>query len=137
MTVMPEPEREDLYRDWPEMLRRVRDLIGTELALKLANDCGGLERLHIPRTPQPTHPWLRSVGREAFCKLAQAFGDQRVSLPRGAYLTLQKRRILELHEQGMAHQEIALTCRVGERYVRRVLALVGRRRADPRQMKLF
>jgi hypothetical protein len=129
-------QQQDPFRDWPNLLKQIAELIGAELALKLAYECGGIESVYIPNKPNAAHPWSAAIGEAAFAKLCKALGGERVSLPRGMYVKLQKRRIIDLAEGGASTRSIALTCHVTERYVRRVL--VGLSRApDPRQMKLF
>lgn len=126
-------------RDWPDTLRAIADLIGPELALQLAEDCGGVD-IYIPRTATPGHLWARCIGIKAFEKLTQVFGGERVSLPRGRFLLLRKRQIIELAEEGgLSNQEIALRARTTERNVRRVLRAANLRahRVDSRQQKLF
>lgn len=128
--------QQDPFRDWPNLLKQIAELIGAELALKLSYECGGLDSLYIPHKANAAHPWAKAVGEPAFARLCKALGGERVSLPRGMYVKLQKRRIIELAEGGASTRSIALACHVTERYVRRVL--VGLSRApDPRQMKLF
>ena len=130
------------YQDWPQMLGCIAELIGPELALTLARECGGIEKVYIPRKPNPEHLWVIAIGPKAFRVLAKVYGGEYVSLPRGHYVTLQKRRIIELAQTGLNRRQIALRCHVTERYVRRTLAGLGlsqvRRhpRANPRQRRV-
>lgn len=109
---------------WPDVLRRIAELVGDELALELAAREGGLDNFYIPRVADPTHPWAEIVGAEAWAKIVGEYGGERISLPRGMYRDLKKVAILELGEQGLSHREIARRVRVGERYVRRVMGML-------------
>lgn len=127
--------------DWPPLLQRIATIIGPELTLTLADRCGGLDNVYIPHNASGNsgHLWASVVGQEHFARICAELGGERVHLPRGAFVELRKRRILELAEKGgLSRRQIALQCRVGERYVRRVLnGLSFAEPADPRQGKLF
>lgn len=129
-------DQRDAYSDWPQVLKQIAELVGGELALRLAFDCGGLDSLYIPHRANATHPWAQSIGPEPFARLCKAFGGERVSLPRGAYVRLQKRCIIEMAQTGATTRAIALQCHVTERYVRRIMMGLSRG-PDPRQLKLF
>lgn len=122
-------------RDWPAMLRRIAELIGPELALVLGGECGGLDSLYIPLKPHAGHIWAQAIGIGAFAILTKEFGGERVSLPRGTYVRLQKRQIIELGQAGFSARKIALKCRTSERYVRRLLAPLGLTHGQPRQVR--
>lgn len=124
--------------DWPDVLRRLAELLGGDVALRLANECGGLDKVAIPHAPTPGHLWRKVLDEEQFAKVCAAFGGERIWLPRGRFVQLAKRRILELHEGGASLRQIALQAQCSENYVRRVLGNVGaKRHDDPRQRKLF
>lgn len=123
-----------------ETLRRLAELIGRELTLKLVYECGGIG-IYIPREPRASHAWARSIGPEAWAKVVAAFGGDRIDLPVGRYMyRLAKQEIIELAEQGISHREIASRVRTSERYVRRVLHDLDipkpSVRVDERQTKL-
>jgi hypothetical protein len=125
---------------WPELLAELAELIGEELTLRLARSEGGLDRVYIPKRPTEGHAWARVVGEEAWTLIVGRYGGQQLALPRGSFLRLKKREILELSEQGLAPTEIARRVGAAVAYVRRVLGTgVGRRRAavDPQQTKMF
>jgi hypothetical protein len=128
---------------WPDALRRIAEVIGPELALRLAEHDGGLDKVYVPRSPKPSHPWAELLGADALGKLARAFGGERIDIPRGTHIALRKRRIIELATSGMSRRQIARAVGVGERYVRKVLAggettIATRSRCeDPRQLKMF
>lgn len=128
---------------WPDGLRRIADVIGPELALRLAEHDGGLDKVYVPRSPRANHPWMELLGEQALAKLARALGGDRIDIPRGTHIALKKRRIIDLAASGISHRQIAREVRVGERYVRRVLAagdvpVVKRGKPeDPRQLKMF
>ncbi|HEX2881497.1 MAG TPA: helix-turn-helix domain-containing protein [Polyangiaceae bacterium] len=127
----------DQLEDWPIELRRVAELIGPELALKLGHDVGGLEHLYIPTEPTPTHPWVKSVGEQAFLMLVKGgFGGHRITLGRGHYVRLARKLIVALAKEGLNNKKIAVRCHCTERYVRRILKGAPKR-VDPRQMGLF
>lgn len=131
--------------EWPPLLRELVDLIGEATTRELAKRCGGLDHVYIPRSPKPDHAWAKVVGIAAWGRIVDAYGGQRLSLPFGARLGVdKKRRILELAEEGLSNREINRRLGVGERWIRRVLSGVDgiapskqRRVADPRQTKLF
>lgn len=126
-------------QDWPDLLKELAELLGSDVALRLAAECGGLDRVPIPRKPNDDkHLWRRVLTAEQFALVVKAYGGQYLSLPRGVYLVLSKRRILELHEQGVNNRQIALQVRCSERHVRRTLESVGAKSVgDPRQLSLL
>lgn len=126
------------YATWPNLLREVAEVVGPEAALRLAYECGGIEGVYVPTEFNPEHPWCRAMGPEQFARLARVFGGQRVNLPRGSYVRLAKRRIYELHDEGLSKREIALTLHVTVRHVRRVLeGMPDAAEPDEKQGKLF
>ena len=120
---------------WPDVLRQFAQVIGPELTLRLAQTCGGIDRVFIPRTATPEHPWAAAIGLDAFRRIVGAHGGERVDLPRGAFVRLRKRQIFALGGQGLSHQQIALRAGVTERYVRSVLGAT-RPAVDGRQTTL-
>ena len=135
---MTDDERE--MQDWPDILRRLAHAVGRELVLKLADRFGGVHGLWIPREYNTAHLWAAIIPEKKWPAVALVCGGTRVSLPRGVYLQLRKRRILELAEQGVHPREICLTLGVSQRYVERTIAGLGftrRRWTDPRQIDMF
>jgi len=125
-------------REWPRALRMIAEVIGPELALELARKAGGIDDVHIPREPTPTHPWAQALGHEHFAALCRALGGQSLNVPRGAFVAWKTREIIELAEQGFTTRQIALRCGVTARHVRRTLqGLSLPPRVDPRQRRLF
>lgn len=125
------------HRDtWPEILRRFAELIGDTATMAIARHSGGVERFHIPKHARPGHPWAELIGLEEFEKLCRAFGGEKLDIPRGHFIRLRKREIIELHERGLSHRQIALRTESTQRYVRSVLSGGGAPAVDPRQAKL-
>lgn len=128
----------DDLSDWPTLLQRFAAVIGPERTLELARKAGGLDRVHIPLKPTKTHPWSKLLTATEWAAVCAAFGGEKVRLPRGVYVELRKRQIMEMAAQGVPHGKIALHAQVTERYVRRVLSGLGMPKAtDERQMGLF
>ncbi|MBX3231458.1 MAG: hypothetical protein KIT84_24495 [Labilithrix sp.] len=113
---------------WPDSMLALSDLIGPELTLKLTDACGGVDA-HIPRKPtaSASHPWAEVLGETAWSKVCAAFGGERFSLPRGTRTKLQKRRVYELHSEGVSNRQIAVQLRITARYVRLLLNRAGLR----------
>lgn len=132
---MTAAERGDVA-DWPEALLRLEAVIGRDKTIELADAFGGLDRIYIPREPTEAHLWRRVLGDELWRAVVAAFGGERIDLPRGVFLQLRKRQILDLAAEGVPHRQIVLRVRCTERYVRRVLEGMPEP-ADPRQGKLF
>lgn len=125
------------FEAWPDVLQELAKIIGPESTLRLARECGGLERTYIPHEPTADHPWAKVLSAEHWSKVVEAFGGQRVDLPLGTFVRILKRDIMALAEQGVPHRQIAIRLRTTERHVRRVLQGLNIRREDPRQGKLF
>lgn len=120
---------------WPEVLRRWAEITSPEAVLQIVEKYGGLERVHIPKTPREDHEICRLIGFAHWAQICRAYGGERVDIPRGAFMRLRKAEIIDLANQGVAHREIALRTRTTQRYVRSVLGR-ERSRADARQMRL-
>lgn len=120
----------------PPLMQRLVELIGTEKTLLLGERYGGVERLYIPHEPTQGHLWRNVLDEAEWRKVVAAMGGERVDLPRGVFVELKKVQIIELDEQGIPHQHIALRVRCSERYVRDVLGK-KRKPVDDRQIKLF
>lgn len=143
--VPAQPESEVDISEWPELLRSLVKLIGERLTRELAAKCGGIAATYIPTKINPKHDWAKVLGEEAWAKVVETYGGQRLELPMGARLGVpMKRRILELAAAGLSNREIARKLHVGERWVRRVVNDVDgiaptRQRGlpDPRQLGLF
>jgi hypothetical protein len=126
----------------PDGLQRIADLVGLEKAMYLASKQGGLTNVYIPQSPNTQHAWRALLGDDAWKKVCQAFGGQRIHLPLGSHADLKKVAILDLAEQGLNNRQIALQLRVSERYVYQLRSSIGTpsRRGpsiDPRQLGLF
>lgn len=124
---------------WPVRLREIAQVIGRDLALKLAAECGGIVT-YIPNRVHAEHAWCKAVGEVAFAQLVDAYGGQRIDLPLGSHINrvVLKTEIIELAEQGLSVRAIAVRLRTTMRHVRRVLEGLSIPRApDPKQMKLF
>lgn len=126
--------------DWPELLKELSVILGPKVTLRLAKECGGLDSVRIPATPDGNvHLWRRVLTAKQFELVCNEYGGQHLSLPRGVFVQLSKRRVLELHAQGLNNRQIALQVRCGERYVRRILESVGTksRFVSPKQLSLL
>lgn len=122
---------------WPAGLEAIAEVIGPELTLRLADRFGGVEHFYVPKSPTTGHPWAAVIGEPAWEQLCRAMGGQRINLPRGQFVQLKKRLILELAEtEGLSHRAIALRTRSTEGYVRGVLRGISST-GDERQGKLF
>ena len=113
-------------------LQELAEAIGVPAALRLAEVHGGQEGCYVPRKPPTSHPWVEAIGWEAFAALCEAFGGERIDIPRNAAAQSQKSRILDLKRQGLPHRRIAAKLNCTERYVRMVVHA-----GDPRQASLF
>jgi hypothetical protein len=128
---------------WPKGLREIADLIGPELALKVAEEFGGATLTYFPKRAKPSHAWAKLIGMEAWTILCNAMGGYRMFVPRGVFISPKKIQILELGAQGLTHNQIALRVKASARYVQEVLKTGGvsstrvrRHQADPRNLKL-
>lgn len=124
------------YATWPNVLATLAELIGPEATLKLADEQGGLDRIPIAKSVRPDHPWVAIVGLDAYTKIVEHFGGEKINLPRGKFLHLKKLQIIELAEMGLSGRQIALRTKTTERYVRTILS-AWKSPPDPRQTTLF
>lgn len=125
-------------QDWPPLLRELAELLGAEVALRLGQECGGLDNIQIPQTVTANHLWRRVLDEAQFKKVVDHMGGQYVYLPRGTHTAMAKRLVLDLHEQGLSNRQIALRAHCSERYVRKVLSDIGAKAApNERQLGLF
>lgn len=135
---MAEDAKDDSIDAWPDTLQRLAAVIGRERTLELADRCGGLDRIYIPQEVTSSHYWVAVLGPDEWAKVVAVFGGERIDLPRGVFVRLRKREILVFAEQGMAQRQIAMRCRVSERYVRQVLESAHMSApVDERQLKMF
>jgi Mor family transcriptional regulator len=118
------------------------ELVGSELALKLADQFGGIS-YYVPSEPRPAHPWAALLGPEAWAKVCASYGGGQLRVPRGTFRDLKKVTILELAEQGLSHREIARRVRASDVYVHKVVTAGGintrgvrRRLREDRNLKL-
>lgn len=120
----------------PDGLRRIADVIGVELTLRLVDEHGGVAQHYLPKRPREHHAWARTIGFEAYSALCAALGGERIDIPRAAFRHLKKTAILELLDSGLSLREISRRVRCTERYVHMV-AHAAHRGSDSRQVKLF
>jgi hypothetical protein len=102
--------------------QRLAGLLGHDRFLALLDACGGLDHMYIPRRATSGHPWLRVLTTEEWLKVTNAMRGERVFLPRYFTRSQKKVDVLTLAERGLTTRQISLEAKVGERYVRRVLA---------------
>lgn len=119
---------------WPASLLRLAEIVGPDLALRLGEECGGQEKVYVPKSTATQHPWRQVLGDGAWARVVAELGGERIDLARGTHVKVRKPEILALAEQGLSHRAIARRVRVGERYVRRVLE--GLTIEDKSQLKL-
>ncbi|MCL2779446.1 MAG: hypothetical protein FWD73_15750 [Polyangiaceae bacterium] len=105
-----------------EPLQRLAWLIGQDRFADLCDACGGLDTVYIPKRLTMGHPWLRVLTIEEWAKVTTAMGGERIFLPRYFTRAQKKVDVLTLAERGLTTRQISLEVKVGERYVRRVLA---------------
>jgi hypothetical protein len=126
--------------DWPEGLLALARVIGPESTLKIAEQFGGVEKFYIPRLANRVglhHRWTKILNDAEWRKVCKVFGGQKISVPRGAFLVLKKRLIIDLAaDPNLSHRTIALKVGVTETYVRMVLAGLEFP-AHPKQLELF
>lgn len=111
---------------WPAVHRVLAGLIGEELTVRLVSKRGGLGDAYIPVDVSRQHPWREIVGERAWARIVQHYAGQRVHLSKGARHSLTKVRMVELADEGLSWLQIAMRLRVTERYVRRMLTMMGR-----------
>jgi hypothetical protein len=124
--------------DWPQGLVAIADVVGPDLTLKLVEKFGGVEKYFIPRLKNSRgyyHPRASILGDVAWQALCKKLGGQKINLPRGCYLKLKKKMIIDLAaDRTISHRTIALRAQVTETYVRIVLQGLG---APSEQLDLF
>jgi hypothetical protein len=108
-------------------LRRIANVIGDELTLRLAEKFGGTENNYIPVHARPDHPWALVIGAEQFAKLCIAFKGRNINLPQAPRgLGDKKKRVYELFERGLSAREIALKAGCSQRYVAKLTRGIAR-----------
>lgn len=128
--------------DWPHWLRRFADIIGPERTLELAARYGSLDTIQLPRHPGPQFLWRGLLTAEECQAICDRYAGERVAFPRRVILgDGKKEAVIDAIEAGLPTREIAIRCRVSQRYVRSVRTMMGlsgrtRRKSDPRQLEL-
>jgi len=104
----------------PKVLAEIAAATSEEVALKLAEDFGGVS-VWVPHTVKPEHRLARSVGVEAARTIAELFGEGELSVPQGPTSFHWKRtaEIRELLRQGKTAREVAQRVGCDVRTVRR------------------
>lgn len=97
------------------------EIIGDAAARALCEALGGLS-IYLPRSPLPTHRFVRHIGYRETLQIAAVYGGQYIALPNLRRPKPSKPRIIAMLEQGYSHKEIALECLVSERWVREMAA---------------
>lgn len=123
----------------PNLLREVRDALGLEMALALAQHFGGLE-VKIPQKPSATHPIATRISPALLEWLVARSGGERLAIPLGPRhpdkLRAAERaaQVQRLTAQGWSSAEIARSLGMHERSVRLIRE---RTRSPALQMDLF
>lgn len=93
----------------PRMLRELAECIGLEATLKLAQAYPGVS-VYVPSNPEPNHALVAVIGYEALRKLAAAYGQEHLRLPKVDAATRQIKHAMvrELRKQNMSNRAIAL-----------------------------
>lgn len=106
---------------WPMGLKKLAEVIGPKPTLDFVSHFGGLDKLHVPVDPDITHPWAQAIGIDNLRLLSEALGGERISIPRGAFLSMKKIAIMDLAERNWSPKAIAREVECTERYVQKVL----------------
>lgn len=107
----------------PNLLREVRDALGLDTALALAQHFGGLE-VKLPQTPLPTHPIATRVSLELLAWLVARSGGEKVVIPLGPRhpdklrAAEREAKVRRLTAQGWSTAKIARELVMHERTVR-------------------
>lgn len=117
----------------PEFLQYIADLVGREAALKLAEACGGGDRVYIPAPEalKEGHWLVKIIGMEAAMIVAKDFAvlspkgrisGGRVLIPLGPLSARDKlhQQILEAAASGLSNETIARKFKVDVTTVRRI-----------------
>lgn len=115
----------------PELLKELSDLVGLQMALRLAEAKGG-QQVYIPHKVSEGH-WLADlVGIEnarAICAYLTVDAGVHVTIPKGEALTRARRvaSVAKMIDQGMSSNQIAAAANITQRHVfRQKAALKGR-----------
>ena len=112
-----EPCRID-WSELPRTLHELRDVVGPEAALKLAETYGG-RTIYIPARPGGEHPISRLIGAEAAEKLAAMYGGVRLSIPKfdSVRKSLRNQEIIRERREGASVADLAARHGLTERWL--------------------
>lgn len=110
--------------DWPPILRHLASILGRERALQLAARFGGLP-VYVPLRYSKDHLWASLVTANEWLAIAERYGRQTITLPRGVYIRATKRLVHELLAQGRKVREIAQTLSISQSHAYRILREIG------------
>lgn len=102
-------------------LAEVAEAIGTDVALKLARDCGGTE-VYLSARPRAGSAVVKAVGFATAQRLGEIFGHGRQLVPLGPFnsLKLRAERIARARDQGVSVPQAARQAGAHMRTVYRV-----------------
>lgn len=109
-------------------LAEVAEAIGTDVALKLARECGGTEVYLSPR-PRAGSPVVKAVGFATAQRMGEIFGHGRQLVPLGPFNTLKRRRelIARARDEGASVPQAA---RQAGAHMRTVYRIDKKRKGD-------
>ena len=85
---------------------------------------GGAE-LYVPIRNNPENELFKLLGEERFVKLSKSHGGKRIAIVQDPFSGAYKGQITALFDDGLDDRSIALKLGCTQRYVRRVLSLLG------------
>lgn len=102
--------------DWPQGLKDVALVIGTEAALVLAKEFGGIP-VYIPRDAKERCMLTKYIGCGVLAVLAEVYGGSWLTIPRYASCEHKKHIVKKLLAEGHSLRTTAKKARVTVRYV--------------------
>lgn len=104
----------------------IANLVGLRPAVTLCVVYGG-RIVHVPATPDPTHPIARDIGQTAFNRLANHYGGRSIALPQtlAPRLWHERRKVSRLAARGLNAAAIAEMLEISVASVQRYLSNAG------------
>lgn len=127
---------DEMPADWPMSAKSLAALIGVAPTRALIAGWGGLEKVSVPCIARPDHPMAHALGFEAYQRLVDAYGGDRIDVPRAVGLGSAKRRLVGLLADEMSGRQAARQAGCTERHVRRLRQQWREAAAGP-QLDLF
>lgn len=112
-------------REFPETMRLVAEIIGTEDTIKLGNHRGGT-RLYFPKRPRRDHWLVDVIGWKKFERLAWYFGGESIEIPKFSsyHLSILEDQIAARSAAGHTAADLARRYGYSERGIRKILRRV-------------